>query len=104
MAALVDELGPDRVGLQLVNTHRGETRNLIVQAGAFGEHQFTQIRYHEEGRDADTVTPIDAKYFAVGLPPSTSIRVEAGLNRFVNTPSYAFPWHGDKIPVPFQVP
>jgi hypothetical protein len=104
VAALVDELGPDRVGLQLVNTHRGETRNLIVQAGAFGEHQFTQIRYHEEGRDADTVTPIDAKYFAVGLPPSTSIRVEAGLNRFVNTPSYAFPWHGDKIPVPFQVP
>jgi hypothetical protein len=104
VAALVDELGPDRVGLQLVNTHRSETRNLIVQAGAFGEHQFTQIRYHEEGRGADTVIPIDAKYFAVGLPPSTSIRVEAGLNRFVNTPSYAFPWHGDKVPVPFEVP
>jgi hypothetical protein len=28
-------------------------------------------------------------------------RVQAGLNRFSNTPSYAFPWHGDGIPVPF---
>ncbi len=104
VAALVDELGPEVVGLQLVNTHRSEARNLIVQAGAFGEHRFTQIRYHEDGQGDHTVTPVNAKYFAVGLPPSTSIRVEAGLDRFVNTPSYAFPWHGDKIPVPFQTP
>ena len=77
-------------------------RNCIVQAGAFGEHRFTRLRYHEDGRDSDTVMPVDAKYFAVDLPPSTSIRVEAGLNRFVNTTSYAFPWYGDRSPVPFQ--
>ena len=102
VAALVDELGPDVVGLQLVNTHRDQARHCIVQAGAFGEHSFTQIRYRQQGRDGDTVTPVDARYFAVRLPPSTSIRVAAGLNRFTNTPSYAFPWHGEEIPVPFQ--
>ena len=102
VAALVDELGPETVGIQLVNTNRNETRNLIVQAGAFGEHQFTRIKYREEGRDGETVTPVDEKYFAVELPPSTAIRVEAGLRRFANQPSYAFPWHGDAIPVPFQ--
>ena len=102
VAALVDELGPETVGIQLVNTNRNETRNLIVQSGAFGEHQFTQVRYREEGRDGETVTPMDEKYFAVELPPSTAIRVEAGLRRFANRPSYAFPWHGDAIPVPFQ--
>ena len=102
VAALVDELGPEVVGLQLVNTHRDETRLCIVQAGAFGEHTFTRIRYRQQGRDSDTVTPVEARYFAVRLPPSTSIRVEAGLNRFSNAPSYAFPWHGDTIPVPFQ--
>jgi len=101
VAALVDELGPETVGLQLVNTSRHEKRRLIVQSGAFGEHQFTQLKYRQEGRDGETVTTADGKYFAVELPPSTAIRVEAGLKRFVNAPSYAFPWHGDGMPVPF---
>ena len=102
VAALVDELGPETVGIQLVNTSRGETRNLVVQAGAFGEHQFTRIECGEEGGDGRGVQPVEAKYFGVELPPSTAIRVKAGLDRFANTPSYAFPWHGDTIPVPFQ--
>ena len=101
VAALVDKLAPDGAGIQLVNLNRHETRNLIVQAGAFGEHQFTQVRYHEEGRDGETVTPVDGKHIAVQLPPSNMIRVSAGLRRFVHRGSYAFPWHGDTIPVPF---
>ncbi len=96
VGALVDTLAPDGVGIQLVNLNRNETRNLIVQAGAFGEHQFTKVRHGEK------VVPVDSKYFEVRLPPSTSIRVEAGMHRFVNDPSYAFPWHGGTIPVPFQ--
>ena len=100
VAALVDELTAESVGVQLVNTSRNETRNLIVQAGAFGEHQFTHVRF-EEGEGEQKV-PLDGKYFAVELPPSTAIRVEAGLRRFSNQPSYALPWHGDSIPVPFK--
>ena len=96
VAALVDELTAESVGVQFVNTSRQETRNLIVQAGAFGEHQFTQLRC-----DQQTI-PLDGKYFAVELPPSTAIRVDAGLRRYANKPSYAFPWHGDIIPVPFR--
>ncbi len=96
VAAFVDVLEADGVGIQLVNLSRTATRNLIVQAGAFGEHQFTEVRY-----DVNLV-PVDSKYFEVSLPPSTSVRVEAGMRRFVNDPSYAFPWHGNKIPVPFQ--
>ena len=96
VGALVDMLTADSVGIQLVNLSEIETRNLIVQAGAFGQHQFTEVRYGEK------VVPVDSKYFEVSLPPSTSIRVEARLSRFVNDPSYAFPWHGGRIPVPFQ--
>ena len=104
VAALVDKLEPNRVGLQIVNLNRTKTRNLIVQAGAFGEHQFTEVRFQETGQTGptDRVAPIDAKYFAVQLPPSTAISLDIGMRRFVNNPSYAFPWHGDKIPVPFQ--
>ena len=104
VAALVDKLGSDVVGVQLVNLNRTETRNVIIQAGAFGEHQFTKIQFQEvvaEG-SSERVVPVEAKFFAVELPPSTTIRLEVGMRRFANAPSYAFPWHGDKIPVPFQ--
>ena len=45
VSALVDKLGSDRVGIHLVNLSRTENRNVIVQAGAFGEHQFTQVKF-----------------------------------------------------------
>ncbi len=118
VAALVDKLESDRVGIELVNLSRTEIRNVIVQAGAFGEHQFTEVRFQEtsqeglaqnpyawlRGENSQTkkVVSIDAKYFAVQLPPSTHIRLEVGMRRFVNQPSYAFPWYGGKIPAPFQ--
>ena len=118
VAALVDKLGSDVVGIQLVNLSRTETRNAIVQAGAFGEHQFTVLKHREMSQEglhqnpylwlrsereyAKKEIPVDGKYFAVELPPSTSVRLEVGMRRFVNNPSYAFPWHGETIPVPFQ--
>lgn len=102
IAALVDRLDTEGVGIQLVNANRNEPRSLIVQAGAFGEHRFTQIRYRSGEQDGETVKSVNGNCFAVNLPPSTSIRVDAGLDRFANRPSYAFPWHGSAIPVPFQ--
>ena len=104
VAALVDKLEADRVGLQLVNLNRTETRNMIVQAGAFGEHRFTQVQFqttNQEGPSKKGV-PVDNKYFAVQLPPSTSIQLEGEMQRFVNQPNYAFPWHGNGVPIPFQ--
>jgi hypothetical protein len=89
------------VNLSSLNTHR-----LIVQAGAFGEHKFTGISYQEQFKDSDrkikvsdkNVT-VNNKYFAVELPPGRSITLDIGMKRFVNNPTYAFPWHGDKVPV-----
>ena len=43
-AALGDELRADGAGLQLVNLSPSETRNLIVQAGAFAEHEFERFK------------------------------------------------------------
>ena len=104
VAALVDRLEPNETGIQLVNLNRTESRNLVVQAGAFGEHQFTQVQFEEANSDepepgtepAKRNVPINAKYFAVEIPPSASIRLDVGIKRFVNQPSYAFPWHGGK--------
>jgi len=102
VAALVDELGPDRVGLQLVNASPGEERRLVVQAGAFGEHAFTEVApMLDRGQTAGEAVPVKGRYFTVVLPPGTSIRLRAGLERFAKDPTYAFPWHVDGIPVPF---
>ena len=104
VAAFVDELRADRVGVQLVNTSATETRNAIVQAGAFGEHHFTELSVGESSRSGNTSPPVDGRYVAVALPPRSAIRLDLGLRRFAHRPSYAFPWHGDHIPVPFPPP
>jgi len=98
VAVLVDDLRANGVGVQLVNTNSNETRSVILQSGAFGEHQFTDVRFG----DSDGTVAVNGKFFKVQLPPATAVRIDAGLKRFVNDPSYAFPWHGDKIPVPFD--
>ncbi len=115
VSALVDELSADKVSIQLVNTSSCETRSLIVQAGAFGEHSFTEVSFDEttysytgvnpglrtraeQTTDCSTTT-VNGKHFTVELPPMTSVRLECGLDRFSNNPSYAFPWHGDKVPI-----
>ena len=100
VAALVEKLEADRTVVQLVNTSAFETRNLIVQAGAYGEHEFTEVRFKEQSKDVngekiltERSVMVNKKYFAVELPPSTSIRLDIGTRRFVNKPTYAFPWH-----------
>ena len=103
VAALVDHLAADAVGVQLVNCSRDESRRLIIQAGAFGEHTFTEVKAANGAGESPTITAANGKYLAVDLPPATRIRLEAGLSRFSNQPSYAFPWHGGEIPIPFPV-
>ena len=106
VAALVEELETERTVIRLVNLSSMHTRNLIVQAGAFGEHRFTNVKYRERQRDNkrsgkafDRIVLVNDKYFAVRLPPGTLIRLDIGTKRFVNKPGYAFPWHGDSVPV-----
>ena len=102
VAALVDRVSNDSVGLRLVNLSRNETRRVIVQAGAFGEHEFTEFLTYLDAEGAHTVPAGRGKYFAAELLPGTQLRVDAKMRRFANMPSYVFPWHGAAIPVPFQ--
>ena len=106
VAALVEGLQADRTTVHLVNLNLMDTRKLIVQAGAFGEHAFTSLSYQkptEKDRKNQTKqrekAEINHRYFVVELPPATSIRLDIGMKMFVNKPSYAFPWHGGKVPV-----
>ena len=101
VAAFVDLLEAERVGIQLVNTGAAD-RNLVLQAGAFGEHRFTDLTCGEA--EGGRRLAVNSRHLGVRLPPGTGIRLEIGLRRFANRPGYAFPWHGGRIPVPFQQP
>ena len=115
VAALVEKLGPERAVVRLVNLSRAESRCLVLQAGAFGEHRFTKVAFEEKapgcapggpnGTGQPPVArslPVDGRWLGVELPASAMLVLDLGMRRFVNRPSYAFPWHGDRIPVPFQ--
>ena len=101
VAVLVDELRTDGVGVQLVNTNRNESRSVIVQSGAFGEHTFTTVTTRT-GDDLQA-TEVNGKHFTVDLPPGTSIRLDASLDRFSNKPSYALPLARRHHPRPLRL-
>jgi len=93
VAALVDKVAPDEVSLHLINLDPSRARSVIVQAGAFGEHQFTSVRHNNQ------TIPICRKFFQVRLRPGAGARVDVGMERFARRPSYRFPWHEEQKPV-----
>ena len=89
VAALVEEVRPDGTRLTLVNTDLLQERQVLVQAGGFGEHRFGQARV-VDGDDAASQGAED-RYLLVRLGPGSEVRIDVEMVRFVNDPSYAFP-------------
>ena len=96
VAVLVERLTPEGIRLHLVNLHLSETRRVILQAGMFGEHEFTQVRQIVHG--PYQFRKIDARRFQVELAPGAVGRLEIDMRRFVHPPTYALPWHSDEFP------
>ena len=107
VAALVRKLEADQTELELVNLNPFEARDVIVQAGTFGEDEFTRVRFQERvdreppqpeqdtrpiPKLAERVVTINHKFFQAHLPPGSGLNLQMGIRRFVNKPSYAFPW------------
>lgn len=101
VAALVTRVEKERIELQLVNLNAFEPRAVIVQAGAYGEHSFSTVKYRRMANDRaqDQSLAVNAKYFQVTLQPGCGVTLDMGVKRYANKPSYAFPWHGEALPV-----
>src|SRR5205823_5507797 len=100
VAALVTAVQRESLTLELVNLDPLAPRDLLLQAGAFGEHQFTRCLPSSPGGaapadKADAWTEIDARHFQVRLEPAAVIRLEIELRRCAHRPSFARPWDGD---------
>jgi len=86
VAALVDGLSGDGVAVTLVNVSQLSAREVIVQAGAYGEHQITAV---EAGSQSETWA---GSWVPVRLAPGAGGRIRLQMKRYVNVPSLVFPW------------
>jgi hypothetical protein len=109
VAALVEQIEADYIIVSLVNLSVFDQRSLLIQAGAFGEHQFLSATFEQRISDYPGVQGpggyaapalktdnqtlvVDDNLLRVELPPATQIRLKLGIRRFVNPPSYSLPW------------
>ena len=80
----------DRAGVtvQLVNLDPIAERTVIVQGGAYAEHQITTV--HQEDRAGSTA--VHHPHVAVRLSPRAGARLVVSLQRYANQPTLSFPW------------
>lgn len=95
ISALVEKLTHDSVTVHLVNTSLFDDREMIVQAGVFGEHQFLQVELMNQNDEVTGTTVVDGKWLQISLPAGTGITLLASMERNVNEPTYGMPWPED---------
>ncbi|SVC14625.1 uncharacterized protein METZ01_LOCUS267479 [marine metagenome] len=86
VAALVSSVSADGAHVELVNLDSLGSREVIIQAGSFGEHEFTRI-VGGGGQRAD----VDASSFTLHLEPGSAVSLHLGMRRYARAPSYALP-------------
>jgi len=86
VAALVTSLGAAEASVTLVNTSPVHAREVVVQLGAFAEHQGL---YVEAGGRR---TALDGAHFTVKLAPGAGERLTVGMKRYANPPTASLPW------------
>lgn len=86
VAALVEAMTEDEVTVTLVNIGQTAARTVVVQGGAYAEHQIVSAALGAE------VTPVDHPHLTVRLAPGAGARLVLRLRRYANRPTLAFPW------------
>ena len=108
VAALVSGIDPAATVVELVNLDAQQRRRVIVQAGAFAEHDILAVRHtacHDESwigglydyghgrpRITEESLSVDGPWLAVELPASTRIRLTLTLALRANVASYRTPF------------
>lgn len=90
VAALVTALDAETTTVSLVNTNPLRERRIILQAGAFGEHEFTEAAA-VDGEASATPVAVAGRHLAVVLPPGRALALRLGMRRHCRQPSYAQP-------------
>jgi len=93
VAALVSRVDAGGIDVELVNISPHEERQVILQAGNFGEHRFTSasVVNQDSGEVAEPIE-VNGRHLTVNLRPGSGVKLILEMERYVNTPTYALPW------------
>jgi hypothetical protein len=86
VAALVTSMDADSVTVELVNLNQVEGRSVVVQGGAYAEHQITSVSSGEQN------ATVNDPSFTVQLAPASGSTIQISMNRYQNAPTLSFPW------------
>jgi hypothetical protein len=86
VGALVSELSDTRTVVTLVNLSADAERTVVVQGGAYGEHQIVAVEWSGKAQ------PVNAGDFTVRLAPGAGAKLTLTMKRYANAPTLAFPW------------
>jgi hypothetical protein len=86
VAALVEKLTADEVAVTLINMDQLQPRTVIVQGGAYGEHEIVAVA--QDGRQ----TPVGSRHLRVALAPGAGGQITLRLNRHADPPTLAQPF------------
>jgi hypothetical protein len=75
----------------LVNLNTTEPRTVVMQGGAYGEHQFESVTIGQK------TTPIDSALLTVQLDPGSGERLTLRMKRYANPPTVLQPWHRAEV-------
>lgn len=90
IAALAERVTGDTVELRLANLEVLHPRRLVVQGGAYGEHEFVAAAL-----DGGEAVPVGGPWLELVLPPGGAARLRLTVRRHARRPSFARPWDGD---------
>jgi hypothetical protein len=87
VGALISTLSDDGTTVTLVNLNRTEPRTVVVQGGAYAEHQLVSVTA------GGKPIRIDAPVLTVHLDPGAGRTLQLAMRRYVNAPTALHPWH-----------
>ncbi len=87
VGALIQGMTGDSVTFTLVNLNPVAPRTVVVQAGGYGEHQFTRVERGGSREDLDDFL------VTVRLEPGCGTRLTFGMTRYANEPTLRHPWN-----------
>jgi hypothetical protein len=92
VAALVEKLTADSATVTLVNVNQLEPRTVVVQGGAYGEHEITSASGGDGATEGRRGGEKAGRYVTVKLAPGAGGKLTLKMKRHVNQPTFELPW------------
>ncbi len=90
VGALVEKLSADGAVVTLINLDPVDPREVIVQAGGYGEHRIL------EASTSGVQLQVGGSFMRVKILPGCGARIELKMARYANAPTLKLPWDRDR--------